>query len=95
MLNCAQAVLYAYQQVRGETVLSIAELKPCGGGRAPGGLCGAIHGACLLAPQNAEQLRHQFAERLGSVLCQELKRVHRQPCEVCVAEAAGLLEELG
>ncbi len=92
-LNCAQAVAHAWQVRHGGEPRLVAEFADCGGGRAPGGLCGALHAACLLVPQKAEPLQRRFAERLGSTLCQELKRIHRQSCEACVAEAAGLVDE--
>jgi hypothetical protein len=95
-LNCAQSVLYAYQKVSGDTTIPLLEMKRFGGGRAPGGLCGALHAACAVTPEKAETLKSRFAERTGSVLCREMRKANRHPCEVCVAEAAQLLEkELG
>jgi hypothetical protein len=91
-LNCAQAVLYAWREVSGDTALALTELKPFGGGRAPGGLCGALHTACLVAPDRAEALKTAFAARLGSLYCKELRAAKVHPCETCVAQAAELLE---
>ena len=92
-LNCAQAVLYAYQKVSGDAALSISDMKALGGGRAPGGLCGALHTACTVAPEKAESLKARFAEITGSVLCREMREANRHSCEVCVSESAQLLEE--
>jgi hypothetical protein len=95
-LNCAQAVAFGYQQVTGDSKLSIAELKAFGGGRAPEGLCGALYTACLIAPAKSAELKQRFSEATGSVFCRELKQGSKTPCEKCVAEAADLLEsELG
>jgi hypothetical protein len=95
-LNCAQSVLYAYQQVGGSTRLTLEDMKGFGGGRAPGGLCGALHTACALAPEKAELLKTRFAEVTGSVFCKELRAANQHPCEVCVTAAAQLLQsELG
>ena len=95
-LNCAQSVLYAYQKVSGDAALSISDLKAFGGGRAPGGLCGALHAACAVVPEKAESLKARFAEITGGVLCRELRKANQHPCEVCVSESAQLLEmELG
>ena len=95
-LNCAQAVAYGYQQVTGDSKLSIAELQAFGGGRAPEGICGALYSACLISPTKAEALKKRFSEATGSVFCRELKKGKKTPCEKCVAEAAILLEsELG
>lgn len=90
-LNCAQAVLDAYQVATGRMVAAVAEFKPFGGGRAPGGECGALHAACRLAPAAADDLRRAFADRNGSTLCRELKRGGHVPCPECVATAADLL----
>jgi hypothetical protein len=96
MLNCAQSVLYAYQQIYGESLFSLEQMKSSGGGRAPGGLCGALHAACSLLPDKAEQLKNRFAQKTGSILCKEMRAANQHPCEVCVSESAHLLEnELG
>jgi hypothetical protein len=95
-LNCAQSVLYAYHTVSGDTSIPLAGMKAFGGGRAPGGLCGALHAACAVKPEKADVLRSRFAEKTGSVLCKEMRQAKVHPCEVCVTEAAQLLEgELG
>jgi hypothetical protein len=91
-LNCAQAVLHAFQEATGKTNFALADFKPLGGGRAPDGLCGALHAACAVVPDKAERLKSRFAARLGSVFCRELRAARRHPCEVCVSHAADLLE---
>ncbi|MFC2149719.1 C-GCAxxG-C-C family (seleno)protein, partial [Candidatus Auribacterota bacterium] len=44
-LNCAQAILKAFQPATGMTDEVIASFKSAGGGRAEGGVCGAIYAA--------------------------------------------------
>ncbi len=96
MLNCAQAVLYAYQTVYGDISMPVSEMKRFGGGRAPGGLCGALHAACTIAPQKAEVLKSKFAARTGSTLCKELRGTSEHACRSCVSDSAQLLQdELG
>ncbi len=90
-LNCAQSVLHAWREVSGKASLAVADLKPFGGGRAPEGLCGALHAACLIAPDRADALKTAFAARVGSLYCRELRRAGKNPCDVCVAHAADLL----
>jgi hypothetical protein len=90
-LNCAQAVLHAWQAVTGDTRIALAELKPFGGGRAPEGICGALYGACVAAPHRAAALRSGFAARLGSVHCKTLRTGGDHACQECVAYAAELL----
>jgi hypothetical protein len=91
-MNCAEAVLYAYQKISGDTAIAISDMKPLGAGRAPGGLCGALHAACTVAPGRAERLKARFAEIAGSVVCKEIRRAKQHPCEFCVSESAQLLE---
>ena len=91
-INCAQTVIHAWREVTGDTAIPLAEFKPFGGGRAPGGLCGALHAACRIAPDKAEALKASFAQRLGSVLCSELRAAKQHPCELCVTHAVELLE---
>jgi hypothetical protein len=90
--NCAQAVLHAWREVSGDVSITPARLKPFGGGRAPGGLCGALHAACLAAPRPAEAMKSAFAARLGSIYCKELRAARNHRCAACVAQAAELLE---
>lgn len=91
-LNCAQSVLFAWREVAGDTSLAVADLKPFGGGRAPEGLCGALHAACLIAPARAEQLKARFAARMGSPYCKELRAAKVHSCEACVTQSVELLE---
>ena len=90
-LNYAQAVLYAWREVSGDTAIALADLKPFGGGRAPDGLCGALHTACMIAPNLAEAMKQNFAARLGSIYCKELRAAKVHPCETCVVQATELL----
>lgn len=90
-LNCAQSVLHAWREITGDKSVALADLKPFGGGRAPDGLCGALHAACLIAPARADALKSAFAARLGSVDCRELRAAKAHPCETCVAQATELL----
>jgi len=91
-LNCAQSVLHAWREVSGDTSIPLADLKPFGGGRAPDGLCGALHAACDIAPDRAEVLKQNFAAQLGSLYCRELRAAKVHPCETCVGHATELLE---
>jgi hypothetical protein len=90
-LNCAQAVMHAWREVTGDTTLALADLKALGGGRAPAGICGALHAACLAAPGQTARLQAAFADCLGSIYCRELRAAKQHPCETCVAHAAELL----
>lgn len=91
-LNCAQAVLHAWHEVSGDHRIPLADLKAFGSGRAPGGFCGALHAACLIVPGQTETLKLNFAARLGSIYCRELRAAKIHPCETCVSLATELLE---
>ena len=90
-LNCAQSVAHAWREVFGDAAVTVEELKPFGGGKAPEGLCGAVYAACQLAPERTEALKAAFAARLGSLYCKEIRAAKVHPCATCVAEAAELL----
>lgn len=83
--NCAQAVACG---CGGDELYS--ELQSCGGGRAPGGMCGALYAARLLNPEHADEISAEFASRLGAVECVRLKRDLGVPCSDCVSLAADL-----
>lgn len=90
-LNCAQAILHGYQTVTGDRGMTLADFAASGGGRAPDGTCGALHAACVLAPQAAAAIQQEFADHLGATRCRELKTEGRSPCQECVGFAAELL----
>ena len=88
MHNCAQSVAGGL----GRSEL-LPELAGCGGGRAPGGVCGALHAAMLIAgPEKAAAIREEVVAELGSDKCAELKR-GGVPCATCVETAARLARE--
>lgn len=91
-LNCAQAVMDAWQRTTGIAADGVEGYRAFGGGRAPEGECGALYAACQAAPEAAEPMRKAFAEKAGSGRCHALKRELGFPCRECVALAAELLE---
>jgi hypothetical protein len=90
-LNCCQSVVHAHQVTTGTSPVSVADCKPFGGGRAPEGICGALHGACLAQPERAVEITEAFKAKLGATTCHDLKRELKVPCEDCVSVAAALL----
>lgn len=89
MHNCAQAVAAG----AGDETLS-AELQSCGGGRAPGGRCGALHAALLLTPEDSHaELINRFCAAAGAETCREIKAGNPPyPCAECVRTGAELVE---
>lgn len=87
--NCAETVVEAFGH--GEL---LSQMHYCGGGRAPEGICGALHAALQLLPQEEhEKVKQEFQERAGSLLCGELKNTCKTPCLACVRIASALLEK--
>jgi hypothetical protein len=90
MHNCAQAV------VDGCGASELVDImKGCGGGNAPGGRCGALHGAMVLVPEehHADLIR-DFVFSAGSELCREIKFSETPfPCAECVRLGAELVEK--
>jgi hypothetical protein len=93
--NCAQSVAFAW----GSTFVGARGVEDvfegCGGGRAPGGLCGALHASCELAgAEAAATIKAQFAEQTGGdQTCKAIRAAKRVPCTTCVEIAAELLEK--
>ncbi len=92
-LNCAQSVTAAFAQTHGTTEEDIESLAGCGGGRAPGGLCGAYHAAVQLLGSETETMRDSFLEAAGALTCREIRSLRKLPCAGCVAHAARLVQE--
>ena len=86
--NCAQSV--AAGSGRDDLV---PQLAACGGGKAPGGRCGALHAAMLIAGEDkAAEVREKFVAATGSEFCKALKQEFKVPCAKCVETAAALAE---
>jgi len=87
--NCAQTVAKAF----GRDDL-LETLKSCGGGRAPNGLCGALHSALLLVPEGEQEtVKQRFFEEVGEIHCKPIRKAGQTKCVDCVRTAAGLLEQ--
>lgn len=89
MHNCAQAVAAG----AGEEELA-AELKCCGGGKAPEGRCGALYAALRLTPEDSHaELIDRFCAAAGAETCREIKAGNPPyPCVECVRTGAELVE---
>lgn len=91
-LNCAQAVLHAHRAVHADCALQLEDFAAMGAGRAPEGLCGALHAACVIRPERAEALKEEFRAAAGAIHCHTLKRELGFPCPDSVALAVRLGE---
>jgi hypothetical protein len=92
--NCAQAVLKAFQMESGVSENTIQKAAYQGGGRAPEGVCGALHAARVILKNGSalEGIEKDFAAKTGSKKCREILRTRTLPCRGCVALSADLLE---
>jgi hypothetical protein len=88
--NCAQAVAEGC----GNKELA-EEMKPCGGGNAPEGRCGALHAALAMTPEVChEALIAEFAAVAKAPDCRSIKaQMPPTPCAECVRIAAELVEK--
>ncbi len=94
--NCGQAVLKAFQASHDVSDEEIKKHKAFGGGKAPGGVCGALYAAETLLPdpQKKEEMRRRFVEKAGSYRCKEIRKMKLVSCKECVYNGACILEEL-
>ena len=94
-LNCAQSILSAFRHRKDITQNEINAAHALGGGKAGGGVCGALHAALLLHDNHAKKrsLRESFVERAGSEQCREIRAKKIVTCTQCVELAAELLEK--
>lgn len=89
--NCAQTVASAAG--RGDL---LDDMKLCGGGKAPGNICGALYAAMVIAgEEKGLKIREDFESALGASTCSDLKNYEMVPCVRCVEKAAELLEKYG
>ncbi len=93
--NCAQSILVGFRDNCGVPDAEIDAARAAGGGRAEGGVCGALHAALKLSGKDGtkETLQQQFVAKAGSELCREIRQMKKLSCEGCVELAAKVLSE--
>lgn len=92
--SCAQTVYAAFAE--NPTQERLDEMKRMSGGRAEGGLCGALFAAKAFVPaEKAGELAQYFESRAGSRLCREIKAKFKTPCADCVRIACEGVEKFG
>ncbi|MBM4053971.1 MAG: hypothetical protein FJ264_04715 [Planctomycetes bacterium] len=93
-LNCAQAILTAYQKEFNIREDQISDYKKYGGGKAEGGVCGALYAIKTLVKNedafgNIERAFSRIAG--GSSICKEIRKSKQLSCMGCVEVADELL----
>ncbi|MCF0224321.1 MAG: hypothetical protein HUK20_08620 [Fibrobacter sp.] len=97
--NCAMSVAYAYARAQGkpeaEALESAEMFRNFGGGRAPGGLCGALYAAKMMEPDHGESIEDVFRKGAKNcTLCREIRPNTVIPCNRCVELAGEALDFL-
>lgn len=92
--NCAQSVLKAYVGQGGISEEDVERAKAWGGGRAEGGLCGALYAANIVAERLGKaSLTEGFRDKIGHTRCADIKSKKRVSCVECIRIADELLAE--
>ena len=93
--NCAQSILYGFQELLAIADADITAARKLGHGRADKGRCGALHVALQLSPNPKikEQLKRAFENTAGSEYCREIRTKKQLPCDGCVQLAAAILAQ--
>lgn len=92
--NCAQAVANKWVEKYPNKATVVSEMQANGGGRAEGGLCGALYAAMKACPEKAEEIKAAFASRVGDVTCKEIKQNMKASCPLCVDIADEILTSI-
>ncbi len=91
--NCAQAIANKWKALYNDENI-VETMKSCGGGRAEGGLCGALYAAIQAIPTKREEIIAKFKAEAGDILCHDLKSKNRTPCVKCIDIADQIVEDL-
>jgi hypothetical protein len=91
-LNCAQAVIKAFEERFGINEATFKKFASYGGGGAPEGLCGAYCAARHLieirSPDKVKEFEDFFLAQAGSLKCTEIRKDKKLSCLGCVEKAA-------
>lgn len=94
--NCAQSVGAAWANAHGKDPGELLQrFSACGAGRAEGGLCGALHAALILHPEQKDKIIENFKSVTGGFLnCRDIRPKKVISCNECVGTAATILENI-
>lgn len=97
-LNCAQSVAEVFREKFPLDEKTASSLSACGGGKAPGGYCGAFYAAkCILEkhfPQRSAKGMAELLSAAGSLKCVEVKAIRKLSCVGCVEKSVEVVEGL-
>ncbi len=95
-LNCAQAILKAFQEkydIPEDTIIKYAQF---GGGRANEGLCGALFALhhIVETTEHITSANSHFEKKAGSIKCRDIKKLNKLSCKECVDLSADILNQV-
>jgi len=97
-LNCAQSIANAFKEKFNLSDDFVDSFGAFGGGRAPGGLCGALYAAMTILEEvdkkKAEELMQYFYNNSGAFECSNIKAGKKLSCVGCVEKCAEYLENI-
>jgi hypothetical protein len=97
-MNCAQSVVCAFKENFNIEDATVEMFENYGGGRAPGGLCGALYAVKYIMgrQENKEELselENYFKEHAGALECSNIRGLRKLSCVGCVEKSAEFLEK--
>ena len=96
-LNCAQAITLGFSHCIEDAEEKSAGFQKKGGGRTPGGTCGAYYAAESILyerkPEAVASLQLHFHEHAGDVRCRDIRKAKKASCDECVGLAQSFLDE--
>ncbi len=97
-MSCGQSVISAFKDKFSLDDSVIASFAAYGGGKAPGGVCGAYYAAQYILnlknKDKAKECEDVLVSHAGSLKCKEIRQLKRLPCIGCVEKMAEILEKL-
>ncbi|MFA6432073.1 MAG: hypothetical protein WCV91_06835 [Candidatus Margulisiibacteriota bacterium] len=96
-MNCAQAIIKAFQGKYNLNEDEINKYLAHGGGRAPGGLCGAIYATRELIKKHHLDKLEEFdifiVALAGSDKCADIRKLKKMSCLGCIEKSAEFLSK--
>ncbi len=96
-MNCSQSVASAFKEKLNLEDGLVESFKACGGGNAPGGVCGAYYAARQILDKNdkekGKEFEQYFMENAGAMECSNIKSLKKLSCIGGVEKSAGFLKE--
>ncbi len=89
--NCSLAIAKAFDA----SDEIIQETATCNGGRAEGGLCGALYAGAKMVKTEEEKtaLKNHFIEKAKFETCRDIRKNKVIPCSECVKTVAEFLDK--